>query len=152
MKNQFIAFFIPHEKEYSFDIALKSKTLLVFSFYLYCNIAYPMAAPYYSTGIFNNIHTQPCSNNYYCIKYYSSFYSPYGQVLCSCKHICDPLSCRIQLFSPFRVFQIRHRCYNFRVPAFYFYNFQHPFLQKKNDSHHSFISFHYTEYSAFILP
>lgn len=32
MKNQFIAFFIPHEKEYSFDIALKSKTLLVFSF------------------------------------------------------------------------------------------------------------------------
>ncbi len=34
MKNKFIAFFIPHEKEYSFDIALKSKTLLIFSFVL----------------------------------------------------------------------------------------------------------------------
>ncbi len=32
MKNKFIAFFIPHEEEYSFDIALKSKTLLIFSF------------------------------------------------------------------------------------------------------------------------
>ena len=31
MKNQFINFFIPNEEEYSFDIALKSKTLLIFS-------------------------------------------------------------------------------------------------------------------------
>ncbi|MFA5518877.1 MAG: methyl-accepting chemotaxis protein [Spirochaetota bacterium] len=34
MKNQIINFFIPNEEEYSFDIALKSKTFLIFSFIL----------------------------------------------------------------------------------------------------------------------
>lgn len=151
MKNKFIAFFIPHEEEYSFDIALKSKTLLIFSF-IFITILPVLWLLLIAVQGYSIISILSLAIMIIIISNIASLFILRTGRYYAAANTFVSLSCRVQLFPPLRNPHIRHRYHNFRIPAFSFYNFLYPLLQKKNDTHYSFFRCNYTSCSSFILP